>query len=449
MNAWQLLALVSVCFSLSPASATDLLSSWQAARSYDATFSAAGNARAAGIEYADQADAAILPQVALTGAASRLRTDYQPAQNTAAATSALSLGQQYELALTLAQPIYDAGSRVRRAELTKQASLAEIQYRIAEQDLILRVAKAYFEVLLARRNLTLIKAQESAIALQLAMARKMFALGSATITDTNDAQARYDAVLATEIVVANDLEVKANGYASLTSLDPAQLAPLSEAFAAAAPQPATLDPWLALAEEGNPALIAQQIGLDIATVNIERYRIDTAPVLSLIASYGSQVDSKDISKSGLRDVTTSGSVGLQLSIPLYSGGGRSSQLRQAVALRDQQRDTREAVRRDTREATRQAFLGVSSGAAQIRALEQARISSASSVASSRRGREVGVRTTVDVLNAEQNYYQTLYNIAAAQHQYLMSRLLLAATIGTLDQTELAKVNQWLADREAQ
>jgi outer membrane protein len=427
-----------------PAQATDLLSSWQSALSHDANFSAARNALTAGMENAVQGDAAVLPQVALVGNAGQVKTDYQAGRNIANSPSTSNQGQQYGVGVTLVQPIYDVAATVRRDAMNKQTRQAEIQYRIAEQDLILRVAKAYFDVLLARENVNLINAQKEAIALQLAIAQKSFKIGSATITDTNDAQARYDAVLSTEIAAQSDLDIKSSAYRQLTALDAAQLAPISDALLPAGPQPASMHSWLAQANDGSLTVLAQQIGLDITAIDVKLYRLDGAPTVSLVASYGTQIDSSGISHSGARDRTTNGAIGLQLSIPLYSGGERNSQLRQAVALREQQRDTLEAARRDAEQLVRQSFLGVTSGAAQIKALEQARISGASSVASCKLGREVGVRTTVDVLNAEQNYYQTLYNLGAARDQYLLSQLQLAASVGQLNEAALNNVNAYLA-----
>ncbi|MEI7681805.1 MAG: TolC family outer membrane protein [Betaproteobacteria bacterium] len=429
---------------LFPAHSADLVASWQAARTHDAAYSAAKNALAAGMEYAAQGNAAVLPQLTLTSSAIELKTDYQPGQESGKTPSSSALGQQYALNLLLSQPIYDSAATVKRDEFRKQAAQAELQFRIAEQDLMLRVAKAYFEVLVARQNLALVNSQKEGIALQLAMAKTRFRIGSATITDTNDAQARYDAILANEITTLNDLSYKSGTYRRLTGLDPEQLQPASETRQPSAPEAADLTTWLAQAADASLSVKAQQLGLDIAAMEIDRYRLETAPTLSLVAKYGGRIDAPGISQSGGRDMINTSSIGLQLTVPLYTGGARSSQFRQAVALREQQKDNLEAARRDAEENTRLAFLGVTGAAAQIKALEQARISGASSVASSKRGRDVGVRTTVDVLNAEQSYYQTLFNLVAARYQYLLSKLQLAASIGRLDESELTRVNDFLS-----
>jgi outer membrane protein len=439
-----LLAVLSLPLLLSSAHAADLLTSWQAARTYDANFAAATNALRAGQEKTRQGDATVLPQLAFSGTATRIRTDSQSTSPGNTMTDTVTQGPQYNAGLSLAQPIYNAAAFAMRDQLKKQAMQAQVQYRLAEQDLILRVAKAYFDVLVAQDSLKLVDAQKEAVSQQLGLAKKSFSVGLSTITDTHEAQARYDAILAAEIAARSDLEIKSDSYRQLTGLDPATLAPVSDARAPALPQPAGLSYWLAQADAGNLNVQAQHLGVEIAARDIDRYRLETAPSLFLVASYGGKWDGSGASRSGPLDRTTNSAIGLQLAIPLYTGGNRSSQYRQAVALADQQRDLLQATRRDAEQSTRQSFLGVESGVAQIRALEQARISSESSLASTKMGREVGVRTTIDVLNAQQNYFQTLFNLVAARHQYLLNRLQLAASVGKLNQSELADVNDWLA-----
>jgi len=185
------------------------------------------------------------------------------------------------------------------------------------------------------------------------------------------------------------------------------------------------------------------MGLQIAKSEIARYRLETSPILSLVAGFGTQWDGSTSTHSDLPDRTSDGTIGLQLTIPLYTGGYRSSKYRESVSLAAQQRDALEAVIRDAQQTIRQSFYGVETGAAQIKAFEQVLISSASFVASSKMGRDVGIRTTVDVLNAQQIHYQNLYNLVVARYQYLLSKLQLAAAVGNLDESEIENVNGWL------
>ncbi|BCL76431.1 outer membrane protein [Jeongeupia sp. HS-3] len=430
------------------AGATDLMDAWRAARGYDAAFAASRAGLTAGREKTNQGNALLLPQVNLSGNAGAAASDYRAGQATLLNPNYDANGGQYGLKVTAAQPIYRADAFVGSDQLKKQADQAEVQFRAAEQDLILRVAKAYFEVIAAEEAVRFSGAQKLAVAQQLAQAKKSFEVGTATITDTNDAQARYDAIIATEINAQNDLEVKRNAFNQLTNLDPTVLAKISTSLKPSPPQPNAMSEWLTLADSGSLAIAGQKLGLDIATRQIDRYRLETSPTLDLVASYGSDWNGDGLSRSGGTDRSTNGLIGLQLSIPLYTGGNRSSKYREAIALEDQQRQTLEATRRDAAQSTKQAFLGVQSGAAQVRALEQAEISARSSLESTKLGRDVGVRTTVDVLNAEQNYYQTRFNLVVTRYQYLYARLQLAAAVGGLNEGQLQDINRWLDSNPA-
>ena len=200
---------------------------------------------------------------------------------------------------------------------------------------------------------------------------------------------------------------------------------------------------MAQAQSGSLTVLAKKMGIQISASEIARYRLEGSPTLALVASSGMQWDGSTSPHSGAPDRTADNTIGLQLTIPLYSGGYRSSKYREAVSLAAGERDALEAIVRDAEQTTRQSFLGVETGAAQIKALEQAKISSASSVASSKTGRDVGVRTTADVLNAEQIHYQNRYNLVVARYQYLLSKLQLSASVGNLTEGELESINRWL------
>ncbi|WP_432723690.1 TolC family outer membrane protein [Jeongeupia wiesaeckerbachi] len=430
------------------AGATDLMDAWRAARGYDAAFAASRAGLTAGREKTNQGNALLLPQVTLSGNAGVASSDYRAGQATLLNPNYDNSGGQYGLKVTAAQPIYRADAFVGSDQLKKQADQAEVQYRAAEQDLILRVAKAYFEVIAAEEAVRFSAAQKAAVGQQLAQAKKSFEVGTATITDTHEAQARYDSIVATEINAQNDLEVKRNAFTQLTNQDPTVLAKISTQLEPSPPQPNAMADWLMRADTGSLAIAGQKLGLDIATRQIDRYRLSTLPTLDLVASYGSDWAADGLARAGGTDRTSNGLIGLQLSIPLFTGGNRSSQYREAIALEEQQRQTLEATRRDAAQSTKQAFLGVQNGAAQVRALEQAEVSARSSLESTKLGRDVGVRTTVDVLNAEQNYYQTRFNLVVTRYQYLFARLQLAAAVGALDEAQLQDINRWLDSNPA-
>jgi outer membrane protein len=419
------------------APATDLVAALQAARSFDATFFAARAADVAAHEKKAQGDALLAPQVSLATSASEalLRT-----QVGGAAVAGTQTGQQYGTSIALSKPLYDAGASVTRAQLYKEADQADVVFRQAEQDLMLRTAKAYYEVLVATESVNLVRTQEQAISQQLGLVTESYELGLMTASDVNDATSRRDNVLATEIAARNDLEARQGVFHQLTGLDSTQLVPLPAAAAPAVPQPQTLSDWLSRAQAQNLSIRSLELSVDIAHSEIDRYTLRHSPVLSLVGSAGRSWDIGSIATAGGRDATTSAAIGVQLSIPLYDGGARVSRLRQAYALEDQQRYTLEAARRDTERATRFYFSAVRDNALRVRALEQARVSSAAAVESTQLGREVGVRTTIDVLNSQQAYYQTLLNLASARYDYQFSRIQLAATAGELDESVLREVS---------
>ena len=421
--------------------AADLLESWRAARDHDATFCAAGHALAAGLEKTRQGDAVFRPQVALAAAGSVAQKNILPGNPSA--TRADAQGPHYATALSLLQPLYDASATAAREQLQLQTRQAQLQYQLAEQELILRVAKAYFDVLLAQENVQLVQAQREAVARQLAQAEKTFSVGAATQADTSEAQARLDAILANEMSARNELDLTQAAYQQITQLDAQGLAPASARLAPTPPQPPSLAPWLEQAQSRSLLALAQGINLAVAQSEVARLRGERSPTLALVANVAAQWDSNGPGHTSWMDRSSARSIGVQLNIPLYDGGNRSSQWREAVARAAQQGDALDASVQIAQLATRQAFLGMQSGAAQVRALEQATRSSATLVAASIMGRDVGVRTTVDVLNAQQVHFQNRYSLQAARHQYLLSTLQLAASVGQLTPDELASVNRWL------
>ena len=421
----------------------DLLEAWNAARKTDAVFSAARNALLAGQEKTVQGTALLLPKLSLTGNTGLAVSDSEPGNVSSSNPVYHRRGNSYGYSMSLTQPVYRIEALAGADQLRKQTALADIQFRLAESDLIQRVAKTYFDVILAEEKIHQIAAQKESVSQQLAQAKVSFEVGVATITDVDAAQASYDGLLSQEIAALNDRDVKQQAFEQLTGLDPKKLASVSDKLQPGAPEPAVMAPWINRADAGNFALLSQRLNLEIARREVDKYKMETAPALDVVASYGSKWDGSSISKSGGQDKTTTGQIMLQLSVPLYTGGNRSSQFREAVAKQEQQRDFVESARRDAVLNTQKAFLGVQSGAAQIRALQQALNSNKSLVDSTTLGKEVGVRTIVDVLNAQQQYYLTRYDLTSARCNYLLSRLQLAAAVGDLTVKDLEEVAKWL------
>lgn len=425
------------------ANATDLLEAWQAARTHDASFAAADASLQAALEKIPQGDALLASRLDLVASGAQARLDYRSGDS-AVKPSAINQGQQLGASLAFSKPVYDMASTVARDRLHHEADQAQAQFDQARQDLMLRVARAYFDVLLAQDNLRLAVAQEQAISEQLGLAKKSYELGLASVTDADDAQARYDSVVATEQADRTDLEARSDTFRTLTGLSAASLLPIAPAVLPGLVDATSLDTQVAATRANNPTVRQLELGVQIARRQIDQYRLSASPVVSVVAGYGYQRDSGSIASSGSRDRTGNASVGLQVSIPLVDGGARRSLERQAAHLEEEQSQSLEATRRDSERLARQFAAAVRDGGKRIASLDRASRSGESSVNSSRIAREAGVRTTIDVLNAEQAWYSTQYSLSAARCDLLYNRLQLAAQAGALDIPSLEQINAAIA-----
>jgi outer membrane protein len=301
---------------------------------------------------------------------------------------------------------------------------------------MVRVAQAYFDVLATQDTIAFIQAQRVAIAEQLASAKRNFEVGTATITDTHEAQARFDLSNAQEIAAINDLEVKRNAFAQITGKLPPSLSGLKAGLKLSPPEPVSMEPWVQNAESGNFGVVAQGLLAEIAKLDISRNRAGHLPTVDAVASYGS---STSVFTTAITTTTTN--IGVQLTIPIFSGYATSSKIREAISLEDKARADLDTIRRNAAQSTRAAFLGVLSGLSQIRALEAAETSSKSALDSNRLGYEVGVRINIDVLNAQQQLYSTRRDLAKARYDTLMNSLRLKAAAGMLSEADLTQFNE--------
>ena len=348
-----------------PSWAANLSEIYQLARDNDAQLAAAREARNAGAEKVVQGRAGLLPTVSLGGSVRQVDPDSSlpTARNDPYTTRGLSL--------SLVQPIYRKQNLEGYEQAKLQALLSEQELTLAEQNLVLRVATAYFDVLMAQDSLDTARAQKEAITEQLAQARKSFEVGAATITDTHEAQARYDLTSAQEIAALNDLEVKRRALEKIINQELPRLAELRGKARLPLPEPANMDAWVNQAETGNLGVSLYQTALEIARREVERQRGGRLPTLDLAASYS---DNHNTLISGLASGvnTKTAVVGLELGWLLYQGGAVSSRVREAVAMREKSRYDLDEARRQSRLDARQGFLGVLSGEAQVRALETGR-----------------------------------------------------------------------------
>jgi outer membrane protein len=416
------------------AGAADLLEVYRKALTHDAQYLAARATLDAGREKLPQGKSALMPNVSMTA-----NTTYNDIDFTGVNRSYRSSGYT----VTLAQPLFRWQNWVGYNQAQLQVAQAESTFAQAGQDLALRVAQAYFDVLTAEAGLEAIKAQKLAISRQLDLAKKTFEVGTSTITDTHEAQSRFDLVTAQQLAAENELDVRREALRIVAGEVPASVAKLNAGAKLAAPVPANIDSWVAAAEADAPAVAVQRITEELAVKEIERQRAGHYPTLDLVATHGD--NRANNGAFGVASDTRSNTIGLQLTVPLFSGGLTSSREREAAANREAARAGVTGAQRGAALGARQAYLGVVSGLSQIKALEAALISSESALASTKLGYEVGVRINIDVLNAEQQVAATKRDLAKARHDTLLAQLRLKAAVGRLDDAAISEVSALLAN----
>ena len=425
--------LVALAFA-QPVLAVDLLQIYQEAKVQDATFASAQAAYQAGVERLPQGRAGLLPSLGLT--ANMFRNN----QKSDGVPGTIFDSSSYTLSLN--QPLYRPQNWAVYDQSKQQVLQAEAQLSAAQQDLIQRVAQAYFDVLLAQDNVGVSQSQKTAISEQLAQAKRNFEVGTATITDTNEAQARFDQAVAKEIVDQNDLEIKRQALQQLIAKIPEKLSPLKEQLELPLPVPNNINEWVTASENNNQTLTVLRAAVEIAKSEVQKQRAGHLPTVDLVGGYNN-------SRNGTVDVLServdikNSQIGVQATLPIYSGGATQSRVREARANADKSGFDLEANRRSIAQNTRTAFLGVTSGVTQVKALEQALKSSQISLDSTKLGRDVGVRTSLDVLNAEQQVFQARRDLLQARYNVILSQLKLKGAAGQLNENDLAEVNNLL------
>jgi outer membrane protein len=424
-----------------PLFAADLLQTYREARANDPVYASAQAARDAGRENLPQGLAQLLPQI---NASASTQMNYIGISFRDALPPSTRNGNTNGYGVSLTQPLFNWQAIMAYKEAGFKVAQAEAVFGQAAQDLIVRVAQAYFDVLASQDSLAFIQAQKTAISEQLAQAKRNFEVGTATITDTHEAQARFDLAASQEIAAQSDLEIKKRTLQQIIGTFPDRLTPLRHSIELSPPQPNAMEQWVSSAEDQNFAVRVQQAALEIASREIERSRAGHYPTLNMVGNFSK--NSASIFTSGPVNFATDTidrSIGLQLSIPLYAGGGVNSLVRQAIANQEKTRQDLEIARRSAALQARQAYLGVTNGMAQVKALEAALVSSQSALDSNKLGYEVGVRIEIDVLNAQQQLFSTMRDLAQARYNTLVNELKLKAAAGTLTEADVGTVNRLL------
>jgi outer membrane protein len=438
--ATTLLALILVV-AAGPALSADLLAVYREASLQDAVYAAAKAQYIAAQERLPQGRALLLPNVNFGAGANYNNLDIEY-QNSTFASGKRDF-HDYNYGVTVTQPLYRSENALTFEQAKIQVRQAQTQFAAAAQELMTRVAQAYFDVLLARANLSTIESQKIAVAEQLEQAKRNFVVGTATITDSREAQARYDLVVAQELAAQNDVEVKNRGLEQLVGKPVGALAGLSTPVTLNAPQPAEMDAWVEQAYQSSLQIAAAQHSVELAAREVERASAGHRPTLDAVGALTQTYASS--SAQGIGSDVRALVIGVQLNVPLYQGGAISSRVREAVANQERARQDLENARRSAALQTRQAYLGVTSGLAQAQALQQAVASTQLQLESTKLGQEVGVRTAVDVLNAEQQLSIARRDQAQAVYNTILNQLRLKAAVGKLAEADLADINALLKD----
>lgn len=411
---------------------------YQAARAYDAAYLAARSLAESAQYRAAQADALRLPSAALTGSASTGESGLPGGNNTSLDNQTVSVDGSY--------PLFNRTNAATISQAQRALEVSRAELESAEQDLIVRVAQAYFDVLAAQDALAAAQTFRTAINEQLASAKRNFEVGTATITDTREAQARFDLATARELVADNDLRTKRTVLDQLVGRS--AVAPKGLALPVSLPPvvPASADEWVTAAGDRHPTIRRAQLGQEVARLETEKARAGHLPTVNLVG----RLQGSNSTGSGVTDAfgrpgtTRNASVGVQLNLPLFSGFAVQNRIKETLVLEDKARSDLDAARRGVALGTRSAFLGVQSLQAQVKALEAAESSTKLALEATQLGYKVGVRVNLDVLNAQSQLFDTQRDLAKARYDVIVTGLRLRQASGQLLPQDVAAVDALLA-----
>ena len=425
----------------SQAKAQSLLDIYHQALAHDPVLASALSANKAAQEIIEQGKALYRPTVNFNAGASASETDIKfiGSFNPFKAERRNSF-EGYNYGVEARQPIFRKQNLVQMDQSKIQVSQADKQYHLSQQELISRTTQAYFDVLIAQDKINLIVAQKAAILGQLGQAKATFEVGTATITDVNEAQARYDLIVAQEIAAINEHEIAKRSVEAITGGVPNKLATVKLDIQVVQLNQ-TMQNWQQVAAQNNLNIAIQQDTLKFVEQEVLRAQAGHLPTLDAVASYTNNYANGG--PNGFGSELKNGTIGLQVQIPLYQGGAISSRVRQAVLNKQKAQDDVEVARRQTDLETQRAYFNLSSSIALVKALDQALISSQSQLDSTQLGYEVGVRTSVDVLNAQQQLFSAKRDLLQARYNYLVNIIRLKAASGLVAEADLQDINQQL------
>ena len=422
---------------VAPARAQDLLKLWDLARTYDATWQAAKAQYDANMFRAEQARGGLLPSAGLASNVSRYAAENVNPPTVDRTFTAQTLG------VNASQPLYRPANLAVWEQAKRQVEQAQAQLTAAGQDLIVRLVQAFFDVLAAQDTLAFVQAQKTATAEQLASAKRNFEVGTTTITDTREAQARYDLVIAQEIAAENDVRIKRLALDSLVGKSDVVPNPLSVPVVVPGMNPPDVNVWVQQGEELSPSIQQARTAVEVAQLETEKAKAGHKPTLDLVAGYNVARNPQGNLTSGLATRINTANIGVLFNLPLFAGFATENRIRETLSLEEKAQADLDATRRTIAQAVRTAYFGVVSGVGQVRALEAAEASSQSALDANRLGYQVGVRINIDVLNSQSQLFQTKRDLALARYNVLLGHLKLRQVNGSLMPEDLTKLNQLL------
>lgn len=424
-----------------PSPAENLIDIFNLARQSDPKFRAAESLYLAGKEKLPQARGALMPTINARAARDRNEAETGTDAFIPGRPSGRFEYSSSDYTLSLSQPVYNgvifSGLKQAKAEVRR----AEAEYNAAGQDLILRVAEAYFGVLSAQDSLELAQAEQTAIRRQLETADARLKVGLATITDVHDARARFEIAAAEAIAAENKLRDQHEALREVTGRAIDTLAPVGPAMPLLTPEPADAQQWVDKSVAQNYSLLARREAAESLREETKRLRAGHYPTLDLVGRRNRNDADGGVTGTGLRSDNTV--VGLELNVPIFQGGLVSSRTQEAAHRFDAAQQDFEAARRATERAARAAYLGVESGAARVTALTQAVVASESALNAKTESFGAGIGTNLDVLDASRDLFRAKRDLAQARYDYLLNLLRLKQAAGTLSETDLAQINGWL------
>lgn len=412
------------------AQAQSLVDLYAAARDFDATYQSAKAQNDANLYKADQTIALVLPKVGINGT-----------WNTGLATDNRSFNNN-TVTLDASQGLYRPADEASFAQSRKAVQQAATALQIAEQDLVLRLSQSYFDVLASTDSLEYVRAQKVAVQEQLAAAKRNFEVGTSTITDAREAQARFDLVLAQEIAAENDLRVKTLALAQLVGKPEVKPLPVAPDFNLAEFSPIDMNEWLTIGQTEHPSIRQYNLALEVARLETQKANAANLPTVDLVGRYQASTNNGSVISPAFSG-SNAYTVGFNINLPLFAGYSIQNRIKETLSLEDKARADLEAAQRNVAQATRAAFMGVDSALGQVRAYEAAAVSSQSALDANKLGYQVGVRINIDVLNSQSQFYDTKAKLSKARYDVLMGNLKLRQASGILKAADLQAINALL------